>query len=182
MSTNLFSTLDKQHGWLNLLIVFSVCSVLLIDRYHFHRKMASKRKSLTPEQRAQVVKALDSGCSCRDVALSLGVENANCQDQDFTAKFTYVQVYVHTFTVLSNLLKFVISAWNKHIHVNRLYQSIVNVWWCSGVMCTSTTGPLIGGDASLSGVPLSQVSLYNSGSSQCVELPDFFLLHVFMCV
>ena len=85
-------------------------SIFFMDFYHFTRKMVSKRKSLTPEQRAQVVKALDSGCSCRDVALSLGVENANCQDQDFTAKFTYVQVYVHTFTVLSNLLKFVISA------------------------------------------------------------------------
>ena len=41
------------------------------------------------------MKALDSGGSCRDVALKFGVwKMANFQDQDFTAKF---MMYVHTF-------------------------------------------------------------------------------------
>ena len=57
----------------------------------------------------------------------------------------------------------------KHIHLNTLYKSIINVWWCSGVMCTSKTGPLAWGDtchvgthsAGPSGVLSSQVSLYS---------------------
>ena len=45
------------------------------------------------------MKALDSGCSCRDVALKFGVwKMANFQDQDFTAKF---MMYVHTFFLLN---------------------------------------------------------------------------------
>ena len=64
--------------------------------------------------------------------------------------------------------RFVVSAWNKHIHLNTLYKSVVNIWWCSDVMCTSKTGPLALVDtcrvgthlASPNGVLSSQVSLY----------------------
>ena len=52
------------------------------------------RKILTSEQKVEVMKALDSGGSCRDVALKFGVwKIANFQDQDFNAKFI---MYVHT--------------------------------------------------------------------------------------
>ena len=106
------------------------------------------------------MKALDSGCSCRDVTLkfrcgkpqisSLQAVSNHCggcscsyvvlmfgcgkiiyfQDHEFTAKFTHVCAYAHTFNTFNvsfDLFSFVISAGNKHIHLNSLYNSTVNV-------------------------------------------------------
>ena len=63
--------MDKQHLSLNLPIVFSIRTAFLTDRYHFVRKMASKKKTIL-EQKVQAMKALDSHCSCTDAALKFG--------------------------------------------------------------------------------------------------------------
>ena len=97
---------DKQSGWLYLLIVFSIRSAFLTDHYHLVRRMVSERK-LTLEQRVHAMKALDSGWSCRDFMLKFGcwksqISRIKSPKVIFTAKFTYVHVYVHTFKVLLN--------------------------------------------------------------------------------
>ena len=68
-----------------------------------------------------------------------------------------------------NLCRLVISAWNKHIHLNTIFKWIVNVWWCSDVMHASKPGPLVWGDtchgltrmAGPNGVLSSQASVYS---------------------
>ena len=99
--------------------------------------------------------------------------------QDKVPKNTfYCQVYIWNFKVLFNLFTLVIPAWNKHIHLNRLYISIVNVWWWWDVMCASKTQPLAWGDtchvgthmAGPTGVPSSQVSLYNYEKSDTYHI------------
>ena len=88
MSTNLFFNTGECSPINNidlcLPIIFSIHLVFLTSCYHFMRKIASKRKNFTLEQRVQVTKALDSGCSYREVALKFWVwKITKPQDQDF---------------------------------------------------------------------------------------------------
>ena len=141
--------MDKQCRSLYFLIVFNFRSAFLTNCYHIVWKNGIQQKNYIRADGSSHEFAGQWLFMQRCCTVVRVWKVANFQDQVqkrviFTASF-YKHEYVHNFKVLFNLFKFVTSVWNKHIHLNRLYQSIVNVWWSSEVMCISKTGSLAWG-------------------------------------
>ena len=77
-------------------IIFSIHSVFLTDRYHSARKMTSKRKSRTLEQRVKVMRALHGGCSRRDVALKFRLGKSQVSRIMTLLPSSYIHTYIYT--------------------------------------------------------------------------------------
>ena len=98
-----FSTLESVHGQTTVIAEFAECFHRLISIFDrllpLSEKNGIQKKNSYIQHRVQVIKALGSGCSCRDVVLNFGcgklqIFGIKSKEVIFTAKFMCICTYL----------------------------------------------------------------------------------------